>query len=232
LQDVLVHVSDSPATALAERFVEVVNALPHMSVAVSGGSTPRELFRILAGRMRDAVRWEGVQLFQVDERCVPPDDAESNWRMLEEELLTHLPQIEAHRMEAEGPGADERYEALLRQHVAPNAQGVPELDLVLLGMGPDGHTASLFPGTDALAEQERLVVVNRVPQLDTTRVTMTFPLLQAARRRWFLVRGADKAPAFAQVRTGSLPAGLLSDCEWFIDPAVAQEASSSADGTR
>ena len=191
-------------------------------IAVSGGSTPKALFHKLATRYRDAVPWGRITLFQVDERSVPPDDPQSNWRMLRETLLDHVPEARAHRIRAGEVGAADAYEELLRREVPAGPDGIPVLDLVLLGMGADGHTASLFPRSPALDERDRLVVSNPVPQLDTTRVTMTYPLLNAARHRWFLVRGADKAAAFSRAQKGELPAGAIHDAVWFVDEAVTQ----------
>ena len=208
-----------PAREMAEALTRLLHEIQEPAIAVSGGSTPRRLFSLLAGEFRQAVDWGRVRLFQVDERCVPPDHAESNWRMLYESLLAHVPEISAFRIEAERPGAAEEYEALIRKRVAPGAGGVPRFDVVLLGMGIDGHTASLFPGTAALEERDRLVVLNEAPQLGTTRATMTFPLLEAAARRWFLVTGREKSRAFSRVQRGELPAGRL-DAKWFVSPDV------------
>lgn len=216
-------VDPNPAARVARDLVALISARDRAHVAVSGGSTPRALFRILASEYRNAVRWNRVTLWQVDERCVPPEDPQSNWRMLREELLSKIPEVHAHRMEAERTGAAEDYERLLRANLE-------RPDLVLLGMGADGHTASLFPGTTALHERERLVVLNDVPQLDTRRVTMTFPFLNAARERWFLVTGVDKADAFRRVQAGELPAGRIHGATWYIDPAVmGGEAAPAAD---
>lgn len=215
-----VVVSESPARTAAERFAQFVIEQERVHVAVSGGSTPRDMFRFLATDLAAVVPWDRIQIYQVDERCVPPTSHDSNWRMLNEELLVHVPGVKAFRMEAERRGAAQDYEALLRGEL-PGGGPVPELDLVMLGMGADGHTASLFPGTAALAESERLVVRNDVPQLGVQRVTMTFPLINAANARWFLVRGGDKAPAYARVMDGeNVPAGQLKDARWFVDPSV------------
>jgi 6-phosphogluconolactonase len=221
-------VDADPAGWLARDLVAFLNACGDAHIAVSGGSTPRALFRILASEFHAAVAWDRVTIWQVDERCVPPDDPQSNWKMLSEELLVEISDLKSRRIEAERDGAAEDYGALLRAHVPPAddiararvSSHIPRLDLVLLGMGADGHTASLFPGTAALDERERLVVRNEVPQLDTHRVTMTFPLINAARERWFLVSGADKAAAFARVRAGELPAGRIHDATWYVDLAV------------
>jgi 6-phosphogluconolactonase len=140
--------------------------------------------------------------------------------MLHEELLAHLPGITAYRIEAERDGAAEDYERVIREVVPDGDNGIPRFDLVLLGMGTDGHTASLFPGTPALDENHRLVVKNPVPQLTTERVTMPFPLVNAATHKWFLVTGADKAAALARVKRGELPAARVLDAQWFIDHAA------------
>ena len=217
----IVHSSPEPARALANRLAAILQEGQRRYVAVSGGSTPKALFELLATEWRDHLPWDKLTLFQVDERCVPPDHADSNWRVLKETLLDPIPAITAHRMEAETEDGDARYQALLLKHVPSSAGGVPVLDAVLLGMGADGHTASLFPDTAALKERERLVVFNAVPQLQTTRCTITYPLIQAARNRWFLIAGADKLAAFQRARQGELPAGQVRNAEWFTDPAAA-----------
>lgn len=216
-----VHISANPAHTLAVRLCETLSGVERAAIAVSGGSTPKALFELLAGEFRARIHWPRVSIFQVDERCVPPDHADSNWRMLKEALLGHVPEATAYRMPADEPEGDEAYEALLLSKVRCNSHGFPVFDVVLLGMGADGHTASLFPGTAALRERERCVVFNDVPQLQTRRMTLTFPVLEAADRRWFLVSGADKTEAFARVRQGELPAGQLAHCAWFIGPEVA-----------
>jgi 6-phosphogluconolactonase len=161
------------------------------TIALSGGSTPKLLYETLAQPpFRDSVGWNRLELFFGDERSVPPDHQDSNYRMAHEALLSHVP-IEAHRMHAEAGEAD-AYERLVRERISETQDGIPVFDLILLGMGGDGHTASLFPGTKALDERSRLVVMNDVPQMKTQRMTFTYPLINAARRVWVLVPGADK----------------------------------------
>jgi len=180
-------------------------------VALAGGSTPRAIYTALAAGAN--LNWERWQIFWSDERCVPPTSPDSNYRMAKETLLDPLTrQGDAPRMvvrlagEGEPEAAAAAYERAVRETVPANpdsgAGDVPRFDLILLGMGADGHTASLFPHTAALAETERLVVANAVPKLDTTRLTFTFPLINAARRVLVLVAGADKAPALHQVLSG------------------------------
>ena len=180
-------------------------------VALAGGSTPRAIYTALAAGAN--LNWERWQIFWSDERCVPPTSPDSNYRMAKETLLDPLTrQGDAPRMvvrlagEGEPEAAAAAYERAVRETVPANpdsgAGDVPRFDLILLGMGADGHTASLFPHTAALAETERLVVANAVPKLDTTRLTFTFSLINAARRVLVLVAGADKAPALYQVLSG------------------------------
>ena len=215
-----IHAAPDPAALLANRLADIIQASERFTLALSGGGTPKALFQRLA-REYAHLPWQRVHVFQVDERCVPPGHDESNWRMISENLLEQLPIARAHRIEAErGEHGAADYEALVRTEVPAGASGVPAFDLVLLGMGDDGHTASLFPGTTALQETNRLVVHQSVPQLDTHRVTMTFPLINAARRRWFLAAGADKRGAFASALRAEVPAGRVVGAEWFVDPAL------------
>lgn len=215
-----VHVHEDPAQELAVRVAEVLASGNPTSVALSGGSTPRRLYRLLATEYRDRIPWDRVSLFQVDERWVEPDDPDSNWRMIREELVDRVPGVTAHPVPHRDPRAAERYEETLRSALPRNDAGIPVFDLVLLGMGADGHTASLFPGTAALEERDRLVVVNEVPQLDTRRITLTYPVIEAARRRWFLVAGPDKAEPLARVLEGEFPAGRVVPAEFYVDPAA------------
>jgi 6-phosphogluconolactonase len=217
---------------------EAIAARDQFTVALSGGSTPKRLYQLLAGEaFRNQVDWGRVEIFWGDERCVPPDDPQSNYRMAREAMLAHLP-IPAehiHRMEAERPDRDaaaRAYQDTIARvfYGKPTGPEPPALDLVLLGMGPDGHTASLFPHTDALRETMRWVVPNHVPQLNTDRLTLTRPILNRAREVLFLVAGADKAERLVEVLTGPAdpmrlpsqsiqPAGQLL---WFVDRAAAE----------
>ncbi|GMV99124.1 MAG: hypothetical protein AMXMBFR84_02630 [Candidatus Hydrogenedentota bacterium] len=217
---VTVHVSENPALAAAERLVRLAGESGSFSVAVSGGSTPRALFTLLAGEFRSRMPWSRVAVFQVDERCVPPDNPLSNWKMLQETLLDIVPEIRAYRMEAErGVRGAEDYARVLREHIG-GGNAIPVFDVVLLGMGADGHTASLFPGADALHEQAKAVVYTEPPNITPDRVTLTFPVINAAKHKWFLATGSDKAPAFQRAQRGEVPAGLVTGAEWFVDSAV------------
>ena len=178
-------------------------------VALSGGSTPRRLYELLASATyREHIRWDRIQFFFGDERAVGPDDADSNYRMARESLFGPLgladEQVFRMRGEAEDlDAAAHEYEQNMRTSFAEvNSSGLVSFDLMLLGMGPDGHTASLFPHTGALQERSRWVVVNEVPQLETRRMTMTFPIINAARQIMFLVGGESKAGALGEVLAG------------------------------
>lgn len=198
-----------------------------VSIALSGGSTPRRMHEILAAM--PGINWSNVQVFWGDERTVPPDHDQSNYRMAMETLLqpAGVPQENIHRMEGELEPEDaaRRYEEHLR--TLPESNGLPVLDIVLLGMGADGHTASLFPGTGALTENKRLATANEVPALETTRITLTYPVLNNARTVIFLVAGADKAPKVVESLAGTTPAGLVKPLNgtlhWLLDAPAAAE---------
>jgi len=202
---------------------------------LSGGSTPRRLFELLAAERDGAPDWGRTHLFWGDERCVAPDHRDSNFRMTREALgsAVVVPSTQVHRLCAERPDADAAardYQAAVAAAFGVDPAGPPPpFDLVWLGLGTDAHTASLFPGTAALAETRRWFVANEVPQLATRRLTATYPLLDAARCVVFLVAGADKAPALARVMAaegdvataparGVRPAGSLI---WVLDRAAA-----------
>jgi 6-phosphogluconolactonase len=215
-----IHVATPYTAALLPRFLDLVAEPGPKFIALSGGRTPRELFALLATELRTRVPWDRVEFFQVDERCVPPDHADSNWRQIRETILDTVPEAQAHRIRAEHPHGAEGYETLIRAALPLNETGIPVFDLALLGLGADGHTASLFPGTRALNETQRAVIRNPVPQLNTERITLTFPVLNAARHRWFILRGADRREVFREVQTGQHPAGRIRNPEWFVEPDV------------
>lgn len=189
---------------------EAVAARGRFTIALSGGSTPKSLFHLLATNARTALPWDRMYFFWSDERHVPPTDADSNYLMADEVMLSKIPVSAANvfRVEAENPDAQavaDAYEQTLKKFFKTKDGEILAFDLILLGMGPDGHTASLFPGTDALAEKSRLVVANYVEKLKTSRITFTLPLLNAARCVMFLVSGTDKAPALKAVLEENVP---------------------------
>jgi 6-phosphogluconolactonase len=207
------------------------------SIALSGGSTPRRLFQLLVERGRGALPWRELDLWWGDERTVPPDHPDSNYRMAREALIDPaapfgLAPSQVHRIA--GELADRVAAADAYEHALVAALGAPPiLDVVLLGMGPDGHTASLFPDSPALTETERWVVANLVTSPlvhgTATRITFTATTINNARHVRFLVAGADKAAALAQVLAGPrnpvrYPSQLISplddDLVWFVDAAA------------
>jgi 6-phosphogluconolactonase len=180
----------------------IIEARPR-SLALAGGATPRALYESLANT---DLPWAEIEVFFGDERCVPLDDPASNYRMAHEALLRHVP-ARAYPMPVDtcDPAA---YEATLRARLPANDDGVPVLDLAILGLGADGHTASLFPGDAALEERVRLVT--RVHRPDFDRLTLTLPVLSAARHALFLVTGAGKREALrALLEGGAIPAARV-----------------------
>lgn len=187
-----------------------VQARDRFTVSLSGGSTPRGLYSQLA-RNAQKLPWNKIYLFWGDERHVPPDDKDSNYRMVRETLLSRAPIPPDHvfRLPTEQSDAAqvaEEYEQTIRDFFALKAGELPRFDLVLLGLGPDGHTASLFPGSAALQERSRLVAANWVQKFGHYRLTLTAPVLNNAAEVMFLVSGAEKAPALHSVLYSNAPA--------------------------
>jgi 6-phosphogluconolactonase len=197
------------AQHLVELIEEAVAARGRARIAVSGGTTPKATFKLLADPAQPFVNhvpWEHLELFFVDERTVPPEHADSNYRMTRETLLDHVairPE-NVHRMqgELEPEVAAAQYEFDLRRTFRLEGAETPRFDVVTLGMGDDGHTASLFPHTHAIHEMGRLAVANQVPQKDTWRVTLTWPVINHAREVFFLIEGAAKAARLKEVFMG------------------------------
>jgi 6-phosphogluconolactonase len=230
--------AESLALAAADEFArsaaEAIRKRRLFRVALSGGSTPRALYRRLTrAPFRSVISWERVLFFWGDERCVPPLSKRSNYRMARETLLEPLeiPPRQVFRMkgEEEPEAAARAYEQTLRRHAA----GRPaRLDLVLLGLGEDGHTASLFPATAALGAGRRLVAANYVPKFSEWRITLTYRALNEARRIVFVVSGTEKASAAAKILQKSsgwreLPASGVGPRRgsllWLLDQAAASK---------
>jgi 6-phosphogluconolactonase len=197
----------------AEEFIrlaqEAAARTGRFTVALSGGSTPRALYSLLASPgYCERIPWYQVHLYFGDERCVPPQHADSNFRMVQETLLANitLPRENFHRIagELDPAVAAADYEQQLRKLFGVLAGAVPRFDLILLGLGVEGHTASLFPGSDALNDQQHLVVATFVEKLQAHRVTLTLPVINHAAQVIFLVAGKDKAPVVKQI-VGALP---------------------------
>jgi 6-phosphogluconolactonase len=218
--------------------IAAVNSHGRFTVALSGGSTPKGLYRLLATRA--TLPWNKIYFFFGDERHVPPDDPESNYRMVRESLLSKVPILTENvfRIPAEDPSAAHAaatYEQTMKKFFQIDGERFPHLDLVLLGMGPDGHTASLFPGTKALQEKSRWVATNWVEKLKADRITLALPVLNSAAVVMFLVSGPDKAQTLKEVLEGSqsgelFPSRLIQPADgeliWMVDRAAAAALSS------
>ena len=207
------------------------------AVALSGGSTPRWIYDAIAESSVPGVPWKSAEVFFADERAVPPEHEESNYRLARDHLfdVVPIPRSQVHRMPAERTdleAAAAEYEREIRECVPAGPDGVPVFDLVWLGMGDDGHTASLFPGTSALDEEERLVCANYVPALDAWRMTLTYPLLRHARQVQIVVAGAGKRERLRSIFTPNpapqeeaVPIRRLQlldgSLEWVVDRAAA-----------
>lgn len=232
-----IQVMPAPADVANEAARRVVNAIDEslelkgrFSMALAGGSTPKMLYELLALEpYRSGMDWTKIHVFFGDERCVPPDHAHSNYRMAREALLSHVPipldNIYRMKGELDPTAAAAEYDQQLAEHFSDNA-----IDLVLLGMGDDGHTASLFPGTAALGETTRRCVANHVPKLDTWRLTMTAPFINQAWQVMVLVTGQAKADRLQEVLEGDsdpqrLPIQLIKPeigrLVWLMDTAAA-----------
>lgn len=214
------------ATSLIEAVLRRAKPETPARIALAGGSTPQPIYQQLA--RSDSVDWSNVQVFFGDERTVGPDHEDSNYRMAEESLfrVAGIPDENVFRIrgELDPEEAARLYEQQIKQVFNATGHEAPRFDLILLGMGADGHTASLFPNTPALDEYSRLVVANPVPQKDTIRITLTYPVLNAAHQVVFLVTGEDKAPALREVMFAGCnvpPAGRLEPDRgsviWFLD---------------
>ena len=225
--------------AAAEEVVRLANQAVaergRFAIALSGGSTPKSLYNLLATNARSTLPWDHTYFFWSDERHVAPTNPDSNYRMANEAMLSKVPVPAGniYRVPAENPdaaAAAEAYEVSIRKFFQLQPGQLPRFDLILLGLGPDGHTASLFPGSAGLEEKSRLVIANLVEKLKTHRLTFTLPLINAARCVAFLVSGTDKATVLHSVLEESVPgeqypAKLVEPSDgnliWFLDRAAA-----------
>ena len=225
------------AEELARRAEDSVAASGRFTLALSGGSTPKRLYALLADSsapFRARVPWSATHLFWGDERHVPPHDPQSNFRMVKEELLSRVPvpAENVHRIRAELSDAAEAaisYARELEGFFALAPGGVPRFDLALLGMGPDGHTASLFPGSDALNVTDRLTAAPWIEKFRTHRITLTLPVFNNAAAAQFMVSGADKAETLRAVLDPATPPDRFpcqrirpahGDLLWLVDRAA------------
>jgi 6-phosphogluconolactonase len=203
--------AEDVATAAASEIADALREGAH-TLVLAGGTTPQRCYELLA---RMEVMWGRVSILFGDERCVPPHHADSNYRMAREALLDRVAPATVYRMPAE-LGPDEG--AGLYAHVVA---AVAPLDIVLLGIGEDGHTASLFPGHPALNASGLTVGIRDSPKPPPQRVTLTLNALQSARRVIILATGAGKADAVAKAKRGEVPSGMIAGARWLIDRAAA-----------
>lgn len=232
-------VSQAAAREFERSATESIMARGKFTVALSGGSTPRRLYQILSeAPHRDLIDWSKVEIFWGDERSVAPDHADSNYRMASEAALTRLPipaerihRIQAERLDRDKAAQDYQSEIAKVCGVDPNGEP-PVFDLILLGMGPDAHTASLFPGSTGLKETSKWMVPNWVEKFKTWRITMTRPMINKARQVLFLVAGKDKAEPMHHVFCGPsnpslYPSQLIcpttGQLTWYVDVAAMAE---------
>ena len=223
------------AAEFAAQAASAVRSSGRFTVALSGGSTPKSLYALLAAKPE--IPWDKICIFWGDERHVPPDSPESNYRMANEAMLSKLPvrpeNVFRIRGEEKDAGAAARqYEKVLQDFFQLSPGQFPRFDLILLGLGPDGHSASLFPGTTALTEQHRLVVANWVEKFKTLRITFTYPVINAAAYVLFLASGKDKAATLGDVLenpSANLPSQGVRPANgrliWFVDEAAASALS-------
>jgi 6-phosphogluconolactonase len=229
--------SRAAAATIVDHISQSLQTLDVYSMALSGGSTPRRLYSLLANEaaLREQIPWERIHFFWGDERRVPAGHPDSNYRMAYNALLSKvpIPSTNIHRIHAEEADADEAaadYEIEIRRFFAIEAGQIPQFNCVLLGMGADGHTASLFPATSALVETKRLVVANWVKKFQSHRFTLTLPVFNHAAQILFLVSGEDKADTLQAVLEGNrqpdrYPAQLIQpthgEVTWFLDQPAA-----------
>lgn len=232
------QISSNPVLEIAQHLEiaarESIAARGRFSLALSGGSTPKALYQLLASNeWKTRIEWNKCDVFFGDERAVSPDDALSNFKMASEALLSHV-EARVYRMQAER----EDLEKAASDYQNALQDNCDTLDLVLLGLGDDGHTASLFPGSPQLNERQSWVTATPIASLEphVRRLTLTFPAINAARRVWFLASGAGKAERLNQVLSGSrdvqqLPAQGVAptdgELKWFVDEAAARLVSGS-----
>jgi len=219
--DQLDELQSAAAGAFASLATESIEQTGTFRVALSGGSTPRRIYELIAGK---SLPWDQIHWYWGDERNVPPDDSDSNFRMVREALLNRV-EIPANKIRRVPVDADQpevaaaQYERTLREDFAGDA--FPRWDLVLLGLGDDAHTASLFPGTSALKEGQRWFVANWVEQLDAFRYTLTAPAINSGQQIWFLASGNAKRQALAAVlgaeqKPVDYPAQLIQPTRWLV----------------
>lgn len=242
LQNAMIHISDDAPSLvrdLADHFCQLATSViageRRFAVALSGGSTPKPLYQLLATpEYASRVDWAKTLIFLVDERCVPHHHSDSNYKMIRETLLAsgRIPEkniFPTHNQDTDPQRAALQYERTMQEVFSIDATALPQFDLMIMGLGPDGHTASLFPGSKALDEQHRLCVANRVEKLDSWRITVTYPVINNADNIVFIVSGANKADMVNEIFTthDRYPAQGVQPkhgrLEWYLDKAAAAQ---------
>lgn len=224
--------AERAAHIISEKCDEAIAERGSFKIAISGGHTPIPLFRLLTRKdWVGALAWDKISVFWADERCVPADAPGSNYGMARRELLNYVPCTSYYRMrgDLEPVRAAVDYENILRQEFSLKDGEVPRFDMILLGMGKDGHTASIFPNSPALVKQDRLVIDQYVPERKADRLTMTLPVFNNSRCCMFMVTGEDKHPVLSRALNlldkPELPAQLVrpkgGDLVWVVDEAAA-----------
>lgn len=228
----------------AERIAELTRAIQkskgYFAIALSGGSTPRPLYELLATPpISYKIPWNFGYFFMVDERCVPETSNESNFKMIFESMLSKVPVLDTNIFSVQFQDVDperaaDDYEERVKEAFKLEEGKFPRFDIVLLGLGDDGHTASLFPGTDALKEKSRIVVANYVDKFSHHRITLTQPAINNASHIYFLVSGQSKSEIVSDVVCGkqSYPANLIhpnnGELEWYLDKDAASRLNPAA----
>lgn len=228
------ELAEAAARDFAAKAEAAIGERGRFAVALAGGSTPEASYEALARDYADKLDWSRLHVFFGDERTVPPHHEDSNYRMAQRTLLSHVTVGSVHRMRGELPPGEAAaaYEDELREFFEPSE--VPGFDLILLGIGEDGHTASLFPETAALDVTDRWVVANPVLKLETMRLTLTIPVINAAKAVTFLVAGESKAGTLREILEGDVdprayPAKFIrpesGELTWMVDRAAAEQLS-------
>ncbi len=224
--------AERAAHILAAACEEAIEERGVFRIALSGGVTPIPLFRLLAAHdWADRLPWDKMCFFFVDERCVDPEHPDSNYGLARRELLSKVPATHFYRMRGESDpvAAAAKYEEQIRQEFGISGNALPRFDFIILGMGEDGHTGSIFPNSPAMAERKRLVIDQYVPERKADRITMTLPVINNARCCLFLVTGKEKhavlSKALNLLDAPTLPAQLVhptvGDLIWIVDEAAA-----------
>lgn len=231
------HVYSTPsilAAAFADYLVQYISVRAWVHIALSGGSTPKLLFAMLSEVYKDKINWSKVHLYWGDERCVPPYDDQSNYKMTKELLIDHvdIPEYNIHRVNGsiDPHIAVQEYRTLLEKNLR-SVNTIPVFDMVILGMGEDGHTASIFPHEMHILTSDNLCEVATHPTTGQQRISLTGRFINAALERHFLVAGANKAAVIKEIKGQeghyeAYPASYIQDVDWWMDYAAAGIAQS------